>query len=404
MGRLRLPRRRALIAAGGLVTAASSAGWSQPGPGIGGALYELVTGYSQWPHHRTGTVEGRATVDWFEEQLKARGATTSRWSWAYDRYDWRASVTANGQPVETLPLYYEGVGELATDAPFVRPVTLANNFDKSDLEQALSEAAGSGLRLSVFLTFGRFGNLPQRPALIAVNVDPDSPKSGLPTLLVSGVHLDSMAGGSVTAAISATRAADRAENVTGRFGSDSGAPLLITTPLTGWFTCAGERGTGIAVALELARLFAADMPVVVLGTTGHEFENLGIREQLKAGLGLAPRAVIHIGASLAAGWFVPGRGTLQLFPGRLASANRPLEDGSPLTTAVKAGAFQPAPRFFGEAQEWAKHLPDSTPLLSFAGSFPLFHTPQDTPEAATSPALLQTAFLAVRDAVKALLA
>jgi hypothetical protein len=43
------------------------------------------------------------------------------------------------------------------------------------------------------------------------------------------------------------------------------------------------------------------------------------------------------------------------------------------------------------------------PLLSFAGSFPLFHTPQDTPEAATSPALLDTVFESVRDAVKALI-
>jgi hypothetical protein len=50
-----------------------------------------------------------------------------------------------------------------------------------------------------------------------------------------------------------------------------------------------------------------------------------------------------------------------------------------------------------------KHLPSTTPLLSFAGSFPLFHTPQDTPVAATSPALLQTVFVSVRDALKALL-
>ena len=83
-----------------------------------------------------------------------------------------------------------------------------------------------------------------------------------------------------------------------------------------------------AVPVNLPRLAARGINVV-LGTTGHELENLGIREQLKAGLGLAPRAVIHMGASLAAGWFVPGRGTMQLFPGRLASANRPLEDGSP---------------------------------------------------------------------------
>ena len=59
---------------------------------------------------------------------------------------------------------------------------------------------------------------------------------------------------------------------------------------------------------------------------------------------------------------------------------------------------------FGEAKAWAKHLPAATPLLSFAGSFPLFHTPQDTPEAATTPALLQAAYTAVRDAVRAVLA
>ncbi len=407
MGGVTVGRRTLLAAAGagGLMATSNRGTVAQPGPTIGAALYQLVSGYSQWPHHRTGTSEGRATVDWFEAQLQERGATTSRWSYAYERYDWRASVTADGQPIDALPLYYEGVGELATDAPFVRPVTLPNNFDKSDLEQALAEAKGSDLRLSVFLTFGRFGNLPPRPALIGINVDPDKATSGLPTLLVSGVHLDAMASGTVTAAISATRVPDRAENVVGRFGAGGGAPLVITTPLTGWFTCAGERGTGIAVTLELARSLAQEMPVVVLATTGHELENYGIRQQLKAGLGFAPRAVIHIGASLAAGWFPPpaSAGVLQLFPGRLASANRPLDGDSPLTSALKAGAFQPVPRFFGEAQEWVKHLPQATPLLSFAGSFPLFHTPQDTPVAATSPALLQTVFASVRDAVKALL-
>ena len=402
-----LKRRKLLgtASAGGLMAGSGRRTVAQPGPTIGAALYQLVAGYSQWPHHRTGTPEGKATVDWFEAQLKERGGTASRWSYAYERYDWRASVTADGQPIDALPLYYEGVGELATDAPFVRPVTLPNNFDKSDLEQALSEAKGSNLRLSVFLTFGRFGNLPPRPALIGVNVDPDKPPSGLPTLLVSGVHLDAMASGTVTAAISAARVQDRAENVVGRLGSGGDAPLVITTPLSGWFTCAGERGTGIAVALELARSFAQEMPVAVIATTGHELENYGIRQQLKAGLGFAPRVVIHIGASLAAGWFPPQTpGQMQLSPGRMASTNRPLEAESPLTSALKAGSFQPVPRFFGEAQEWAKHLPASTPLLSFAGSFPLFHTPQDTPVAATSPALLQTVFASVRDAVKALLA
>jgi hypothetical protein len=405
MGGVTASRRRILstAGAGALMAGAGSTALAQAPPSLGAALYKTVADYSRWPHHRTGTAEGQATVDWFEAALRGRGATTSRWAYDYPRYDWRASVSVDGQPIETIPLYYEGVGELATDAPFVRPVTLPSNFDKADLGVALQEAKASGLRLAVFLTFGRFGNQPPRPALIGVNVDPDKPTTGLPTLLVSGVHLDAMASGAVTASISAKRVPDRAENVIGRMGSGDGAPLVITTPLTGWFTCAGERGTGIAVALELANQFAAEMPVVVIATTGHELENYGIRQQLKAGLGFTPRAVIHIGASLAAGWFPPGAGSLQLFPGRLVASNRLMEPGSPLAAAASAGGFQIAPRFFGEAVEWTGHLPAAVPLLSFAGSFPLFHTPQDTPEAATSPALLHTVFESVRDAVKALI-
>lgn len=402
---MRLSRRRLLAATagGGLAIGSGRAAFAQPAVTMGAALYQLVTGYCQWPHHRTGTPEGSATVDWFEAQLKGRGAATGRWSYVYDHYDWRASVTADGQPVDSLPLYYEGVGEFATDAPFVRPVTLANNFDTTDLEQALAEASSSGLRLSVFLTFGRFDSVPPRPALIGVNADPEARRSGIPTLLVSGAHLDLMASGTVTAAISARRVPGRADNVIGRLGSGDGPPLVITTPLSGWFTCAGERGTGVVVALELARALASEMPVVVIGTTGHELENHGIRQLLKAGLGFTPRAVIHIGASLAAGWFPPRSPALQLSPGRLASANRPLDGDSPLVAALNAGGFQPVPRFFGEAREWAGHLPETTPLLSFAGSFPLFHTPQDTPEAVTTPALLETVFASVRGSVKALL-
>jgi hypothetical protein len=395
--------RRTLLAAAGAGGLVPATGRAQQSDSVGATLYQLVTGYSQWPHHRTGTPEGNATVDWFEAQLKARGAATSRASYEWERYDWRASVTADGQSVDALPLYYEGVGEVATDAPFLRPVTLPGNFDKTDLEQALGEAKGSDLRVSVLLTFGRFGSATQRPALIGINVDPDAPTTGLPTLLVSGTHLDVMAAGTVTAAISARRVPDRSANVVGRLGSGDAPPLLITTPLTGWFTCAGERGTGIAVTLELASQMARQMPVVVIGTSGHELENYGLRQLLKAGLGLSPRAVIHVGASIAAGWFQPGTPQMQLFPGRVASASRPIDGDSRLVTAFKAGGFQPVPRFFGEAREWSRHLPAGTPLLSFAGSFPLFHTPQDTPEAATSPALLQTAFGSVYDATLALL-
>ena len=47
--------------------------------------------------------------------------------------------------------------------------------------------------------------------------------------------------------------------------------VLITTPLTGWFGCAGEQGTGVAVLLDLVERFA-DRPLLVLATGGHELD------------------------------------------------------------------------------------------------------------------------------------
>ncbi|QQS12528.1 MAG: hypothetical protein IPK81_24180 [Rhodospirillales bacterium] len=213
--------RRSALAAAALAGVPRMA--SAQGPGRGGALYDLVARYSARPHHRTGTPEAAATLDWMDAELVARGARVERRAYAFERYEHRASVSIDGRRVESLPLYYEGVGEIASEAPFLRPVTLANNFDKADLAAALREAAASGAAAAVFATFGRFGAEAPRPNLIAVNVDPDKRVSGIPTLLVSGEHLDSLAGGSVFAGLSARRVPDRADNLIARLGPADGA-------------------------------------------------------------------------------------------------------------------------------------------------------------------------------------
>jgi len=397
---MRATRRQIIAGAGSALMSPGSALLAQaPVPELGRRLFANVQAYSRWPHHRTGTPEERDTVEWFEQSLKRAGAASSRWSYDFPRYDWSATVHAAGHLIEVLPLWYEGVGEIATSAPFVRPVTLANNFDKRDIAQALREARGDDARLAILPTFGSFESEGRRPALIACNVDPDTAKSGLPALLASGADLDLLAAGPLSAVLSAKRTEARADNVVARFGTGE-RPLLITTPISGWFTCAGERGTGIAVALELASELAKRVPVVVIGTTGHELENFGIRRQLAAGLGLAPRAILHIGASLAAGNRQPD-GSLRLASTRYAVSSRPSSDA--YAEALRRGEFQAFDRFLGEAADWSRALPE-IPLLSFAGSFRQFHTPEDKPEASTTPALLAQVYEAVRDATTAVLA
>jgi hypothetical protein len=75
-----------------------------------------------------------------------------------------------------------------------------------------------------------------------------------------------------------------------------------------------------------------------------------------------------------------------------------------LAEAVQAGRFAPTPTFPGEGAVWYQRPGNSVPLLSFAGQFPQFHTPDDRPGVTTTPALLDTAYRSVRSAALALIA
>lgn len=80
--------------------------------------------------------------------------------------------------------------------------------------------------------------------------------------------------------------------------------LVVSTPRSGWFTCAGERGPGIAVWLGLAQWAAAALPdhdLCFICTSGHEYENLGAHAALSRAP--APRDTalwLHLGSNVAA--------------------------------------------------------------------------------------------------------
>ena len=408
-----LTRRRLLAtAAAGAVAVTVRGGPAAAGRpggtlGDGERLYDVVVDYSRWRHHRTGTGLGTATTRFFQHELRKRGADADRWPYAVDLFDWSAHVRVGRTSIPTLPLYYEAVGQARSDSPFIRSVTLPNAATVTELQGAIDAAAAAGASVAVIPTFGFFpaipgvAHLPFGPygALIGVNVEPHGPRSGVHTLLVSGEHADRVAAGPTRASVRSRIVAGSAELVTAWFHQPVPDPVIVTTPLTGWFTCAGERGTGIAIALDLAaELAASGEPVFVLGTTSHEFENFGIAQYLAAN-SLTPRAVIHIGASAAAG-VRNDNGGLDLAPLRLWNSTVPTDA---LSTAMAGGGWLRIPQFLGEGTMWAAALPSGTPLLSISGSFPLFHTPQDTPAAATDPQLLATAYQALRSAADVLL-
>ncbi|GAA5178576.1 hypothetical protein GCM10023322_06070 [Rugosimonospora acidiphila] len=367
---------------------------------LGARLYDIVKAYSRWPVHRTGTDTEAAALDWFQSELRQRGAKTSRWDYSYPRYEWTAQVRVAGRTAQTIPLYYEGVGEVSSDKPFVRSVTISDTGGDAEVLAAVKDAKADNARLAVLPVFNANRGYPTYDGLVADNRDPAAATTGVPTLFIPG-RLADQAARDVQAHLSARIVNDRSHDITGWFGKPVADPIVVTTPLSGWFTCAAERGSGIAVALELAADLARTHPVFFLGNSGHELNNFGARAYLQDAFELRPTAVFHIGASIAAGG-TDTQGHFGLVP-RVVASNPPVASVPGLAEAVQLGNFVPTPTFPGEGAVWSQKLGSSVPLLSFAGQFPQFHTPDDRPGVATDPSLLDTAYRSVRGAAQALL-
>jgi hypothetical protein len=159
-----------------------------------------------------------------------------------------------------------------------------------------------------------------------------------------------------------------------------GRMLVISTPLTGWFSCGAERGAGVAVTLRMAALLAkTERPVLVLGTGCHEIGHLGMEHALKSG---APKPEevafwFHFGASLGA----------TKLDAQYGVTSPQFVVGTPTSEAWIRPAMLPAMRAYangnantpGEAGQvlGAGHLR----FAGMIGTFPGFHTPADRGEA-----------------------
>ena len=112
----------------------------------------------------------------------------------------------------------------------------------------------------------------------------------------------------------------QAFNLVGRLDRGRGRWLVVSTPRSGWFTCAGERGGGIAAWLHMARWAsrtAPDYDLAFVCNSGHEYQYLGAEELLH---NVAPRPEetafwLHLGANLAARDWHDGVGVRTPLPG-----------------------------------------------------------------------------------------
>jgi len=269
-------------------------------------------------------------------------------------------------------------------------------------------AIGRGAAAVIAVTEGPTGEI------IALNTEPGRFQFTVPVVIAAGRDGPALAAAAASGArarlVSTGRSngAAQATNVIGH-RPGSGKAIVVTTPKSGWFRCAGERGTGIAVFLAVADWLArhTKAELVFAATSAHEHGYAGGVEFLK----LAPspddvRVWLHIGANVAVqavtidGGHVTGTGQPMTTRGVAASA----EVIGPAHTAFAgvAGYETPRPLTPANAAGELQVFRDAgyPHLAGLLGGYTLFHTPLDRAEVATTPAILAP----VAEGARALLA
>ncbi len=350
--------------------------------------------------HRTGWPGDDRTSEWLRAELTAAGAPAEMERFSFPRVEvQRARLTWSDGSVDGEPMYDGGftrigglTGDLGEDGdpePFGK-ILVATSALRGDRRWTAPDARAHYAALENEGVLGIVVPSGDPDGEIVVrNAEHIRQPFGVPVLQVASKEARRLSaalllGGEATLEIDADRLNSRATNVIATLpGTDeAAAPLVVMTPKSGWFTCAAERGGGIAIWLALAEGLAA-LPsrrrtVHFVASSGHELHHAGLEEFMKkrAALPKGAHAWLHLGASIGA----------KNATARMGTADDPLQDlaTSALAEAGVEGyeALGVGAPGGGEARNIAQY---GGRYVTFLGGHPYFHSPQDTFDRACDP-------------------
>lgn len=293
--------------------------------------------YVGFGEKRAGGPGDTACGDWLASELQAAGYAVERQTFAAPYFEASRAELVSGDL--TAPVYPQPIvrptGAEGVAGPLVRVdsvgrfmgslegaialVDLAFSRWSSSLSpgirRPIEAAFAAGAKAVVAITNGPTGKV------IALNADGREPMFSGPVALIAPEHASGFLAGAFTrqeARLVIDGAGGRRDafNFVGRIDRGKGQWLAVSTPRSGWFTCAAERGGGVAAWLYLARWAATALPnhdLAFVCNTGHEYEYLGAAEAMRE---IAPPVAetkfwLHLGANVAArDWHeIPGAPT-----------------------------------------------------------------------------------------------
>jgi hypothetical protein len=291
--------------------------------------------YFSFGDKATGGPGDMATGAWLEKDLTRAGYSCHRHGFQAPFFDAdqttlamegqtltvipQAPVTATGSEGLSAPLSLgQGTGRLdGTIALIVLPSRRWSSALDGLIQARLSDVWTRGAAAAVLITTGPTGDA------LALNAPAHLPPGAGPIAVMAPADaepfLDAAADGRTARLTLSGRGGLRpAFNLTARLDRQADRAVVLSTPRSGWFGCAAERGSGIAVWLAAAHWLARrqdPFDVELVAISGHEYENLGGEHYLEA---LAPRPErtrlwVHVGANLAArDWHMYGGRTRPL--------------------------------------------------------------------------------------------
>jgi len=188
-------------------------------------------------------------------------------------------------------------------------------------------------------------------------------------------------------------------NVIASIDNGAARTVVVSTPVSSWFTSSCERGPGIATFLALARQVAHEKRstnFVFVATVGHEIGHGGMEAFIHA---KAPppqrvKAWLHLGASLACnGWTYDAAGSeWRKRPEADPSLRVLLASESMQKRAMSTFQGIAAQTMFGDKSGLGElrdvRAAGYLNYVGMAGLHRFFHTPEDRPEL-TGPELLE---------------
>lgn len=384
-----------------------------------GEVERRIRAYEAMGWHRTGWEGDEAAADWLIAELGAMEVEAREQRFQAPRWWWSVNVELRigpwsipGEPLSdgglTPPDGVSGrVGFVEGGEYDGSPIALwRRGPDDSDRLAAgvyddLAALQAAGARAVVLVMGDEHG----RPVLR--NAERPWDPIDLPVLQVSAEDAEDGIDWSeeATVVVEGRREVVEARNVVAEIAGADGeaAPVALITPKSGWFTCAAERGGGIAVWLAVAerimgRIADGERPrrgLRLVASSGHELHHLGLEAYLESlGDGVTDVAAwVHLGASIGA-----KRGTA-----RLAASDAELMGlaQSALGAAgIEREALAVGRSGYGEARNIAEV---GGRYVSLLGGHPYFHSPMDTFERAVDADLAARHVDAVESVVRGLL-